>query len=244
MPDKIGQILNKLDELNMEKQRSREPIKWFIKFFIFEIILALVLFLTAGTFLWFDVWIIIIIFNIFVILTCFYLWKKDPELLEKRSKMEIKEKFDKIVILVLFVSVVVLFLIPGLDYRFQWSKAPLFIKVIGYVCFLISLLVHFLVVKENTFLSKAVEIQEERNQTVITTGPYKFVRHPMYTSVILTFISLCLSLGSYFSLIPASVAVIAFIYRTKREDDFLKQHLKGYEDYTKRTRYRLIPGIW
>lgn len=228
----------------MERRVSREPIKFLIKFIIFETVLALVLFLTAGTFLWFDAWMIIIIYNIFVILTCFYLWKKDPELLEKRSKMEIKEKFDKIVILVIFVSVIVLFLIPGLDYKFQWSKVSLFVKIFGYICFLISVLINFLVTKENTFLSKVVEIQEERNHKVITTGLYKFVRHPMYTSVILMLISLCLSLGSFFALIPASIAVIAFIYRTKREDDFLKENLEGYEDYSKRTRYRLIPGIW
>ncbi len=108
----------------------------------------------------------------------------------------------------------------------------------------IALILFFLVNRENTYLSRVVEIQEERGHKVITTGPYRIVRHPMYLAVIILYISHCIALGSLFSLIPCAFVIITLILRTIREDKMLHNQLEGYKEYVQKTRYKLIPGIW
>jgi protein-S-isoprenylcysteine O-methyltransferase Ste14 len=102
----------------------------------------------------------------------------------------------------------------------------------------------FRVMKENTFLSRVVEIQEDRGHTVVTTGPYKVVRHPMYVGAIALLFAIPLALGSIYGLIPAVLMTIAFILRTSLEDKTLHAELQGYLDYAQQTKYRLLPGIW
>jgi len=101
-----------------------------------------------------------------------------------------------------------------------------------------------LVSRANTYLSRVIEIQEERGHKVITTGPYRIIRHPMYFSVIILYISHCIALGSLFSLITCAFIVITIILRTIREDKMLHEKLEGYKEYAHKTRYKLIPGIW
>ena len=138
-----------------------------------------------------------------------------------------------------------LYILPGYDaVRFQWSYIPFFIKIIGFIGVALSLILMFLVTKENSFLARTVKIQEDKGHQVITTGPYRFVRHPLYTGMIIYIICHSLALGSLYSLIPGFIINIGFIFRTKFEDKLLHEKLEGYMEYAQKTRYKLIPRIW
>jgi len=108
----------------------------------------------------------------------------------------------------------------------------------------LSLVLFFLVNRENTYLSRVVEVQEERGHKVITTGPYKIVRHPMYFAIIILYICHCLALGSLYALIPCTGVIITIVIRNSYEDKMLHEQLEGYKEYAQKTRYKLLPGIW
>ena len=211
---------------------------------IFLLFIALSLFIPAGTIFWLEAWFYLIIWGLFIFTVIYYLDKKNPELLKKRLETpQPKEKWDKIIIPVLFILMIPLFIMPGLDaIRFQWSYIPLFFKIAGFIGTLVASIIYLLVLRENTYLSKGIEVQD--GHKVITSGPYKYVRHPMYTGIIIFLISHCLALGSLYTLIPAGLFIITFILRTFFEDNMLKNDLEGYKEYMERTRYRLIPYIW
>ncbi|MFX1388125.1 MAG: methyltransferase family protein, partial [Promethearchaeota archaeon] len=118
------------------------------------------------------------------------------------------------------------------------------VEIIGIIGMSLGFIIIFLVMKENTFLSKTVEIQEDRGHKVITTGPYRVVRHPMYSGFILFIVFYCFALGSLYSLIPTSLGVVGIIIRTVMEDRLLHKDLKGYKEYTQKTKKKLIPLIW
>lgn len=206
------------------------------------IFLGLVLFISAGTFLWIEAWIYLLLFLTFFLVVVLYFSKHDPELLQKRAKPKFKEKWDKIVMVLMGFGFGPVLILPGFDKRFGWSNVPLLVEIIGFVGFSLSLVFLFLVMKANTFLSKAVEIQE--GHKVITTGPYRIVRHPMYSAFILFMVSDCLALGSLYSLIPAAIGVVGLVIRTILEDKLLHEELEGYKEYAQKTKYRLIPLIW
>jgi len=209
------------------------------------IILGLALFWPAGTIFWWEAWAYLIIFLLFFIFYFSYLYKKDPELLKKRSERKLKEKWDKIIIIFLGLSFTAIFILPGFDaVRFQWSEVPLIGEIIGFIGVIFSLAIIFLVMRENTYLSRVIEIQKERGHKVITTGPYRIVRHPMYVGFILYCLFHCLALGSLYSFIPAGFTIISIIIRTHYEDKLLHKELEGYEEYAHETKYKLIPGIW
>jgi protein-S-isoprenylcysteine O-methyltransferase Ste14 len=121
---------------------------------------------------------------------------------------------------------------------------PLSLKIVGFSGFAPAFFLVFWTMTENTYLSEIVRIQKERGHRVCTTGPYKYVRHPMYAGVILIILCLPLALGSFYSLIPGSLIILLFILRTFLEDKTLQDELPGYRDYAGRVRYKLIPGIW
>jgi len=217
----------------------------YVRFIIMYIFIALALFLPAGTIFWLQGWIYILI-----MITCSasfitYLTKKDPELLKARAKTKTTESWDKKLGIIGTPFFILMYILPGFDaVRFQWSNLPLYISVIGFIGMILAIILFFLVSRENTYLSRVVEIQEERGHKVITTGPYRIVRHPMYSAVIVLYISHCIALGSLFSLIPCAIIIITIILRTIREDKMLHEQLEGYKEYAQKTRYKLIPGIW
>jgi len=217
----------------------------YVRFIIMYIFIALALFLPAGTIFWLQGWIYILI-----MITCSasfitYLTKKDPELLKARAKTKTTESWDKKLGIIGTPFFILMYILPGFDaVRFQWSNLPLYISVIGFIGMILAIILFFLVSRENTYLSRVVEIQEERGHKVITTGPYRIVRHPMYSAVIVLYISHCIALGSLFSLIPCAIIIITIILRTIREDKMLHEQLEDYKEYAQKTRYKLIPGIW
>jgi protein-S-isoprenylcysteine O-methyltransferase Ste14 len=161
-----------------------------------------------------------------------------------QHKKDVK-KWDRTIMSMYTILILAMLAVTGLDaVRFHWSQVPLLIKILGFLGFVPTTILIFLVTKENTYLSKMVRIQEDRGQQVCTTGPYKHVRHPMYIGVINSFLCLPLALGSFYALIPASLAIMLFIFRTSMEDKTLQKELPGYKEYAEKVRYRLIPGVW
>ncbi len=216
-----------------------------VKFVIIYVILALALFLPAGTIFWLQGWIYIAIIIVFSTSFITYLRKYDPGLLKARTESKTTESWDKKVTAIANVFFLAMFVLPGFDaVRFKWSTVPFFVNIIGFVGMGLSLFLFFWVSRENTYLSTVVEIQEERGHKVITTGPYRIVRHPMYLAVILLFLSQCLALGSLYSFIPWIGLIVTIVIRTIREDKLLHEQLEGYEEYAQKTKYKIIPGIW
>ncbi|MFX1417770.1 MAG: methyltransferase family protein [Promethearchaeota archaeon] len=212
--------------------------------YMVTIFLGIGLFLPVGTFLWFEAWIYLIIFAIFFTIVVLYFAKHDPELLQQRTKPKFTEKWDKIIMILMGFGFFPTFIIPGFEKKYNWSYVPFWVEIIGFVVLSLGLLIIFLVMKENTFLSKAVEIQKDRGHAVITTGPYRIVRHPMYLGFILFIVFYCLALGSLYSLIPTALGVVGLVIRTILEDRKLHKELDGYPEYAQKTKKKLIPLIW
>lgn len=223
------------------KESEPNPI---IKFGILYILFALALFLPAGTLLWLEGWIFYGIMITFSLSYMFYLKKNNPDLLRERTKTTYAHKSDKIINTIGIPFFLAIYIIPGFDFRFQWSNVPLLIELIGFLGIVVSLILFILVSRENTYMSRIVEIQEERGHEVITTGPYKYVRHPMYVAVIGLYFSQCIALGSVYALIPLIGIIVTILLRTHFEDKILHEELQGYKEYARKTKYRLIPGIW
>ncbi len=174
------------------KNSDSNPIGKFVIMYFF---LGLALFLPAGTLFWLEGWIYLIIMITFSISLILYLKKNDPDLLKERTKTKPTESWDKKISNIGALFFIPMYIIPGFDaVRFQWSNVPIFINIIGFIGMILSLIIFFLVIKENTYSSRIVEIQKDRGHEVITTGPYKIVRHPMNVAVI--FLYICLALLS------------------------------------------------
>lgn len=176
-----------------------------------------------------------------------WLRKHNPELLKVRMELwkRMAKPWDKAIVVLFIADSIPLFVLPGLDaIRYQWSHVPLPIKILGFAVMLVSSGLIFWVLKTNPYSSAAVEVQRERGHKPITTGPYRFVRHPMYVGAILWFISTPLALGSLITLIPATILALLIVLRTYLEDKTLHEELEGYAAYTQTVKYRLIPGIW
>ena len=167
---------------------------------------------------------------------------RDPELLEKRLTVREKEKTQKKVVLVTTVIFFAGFVLSGLDFRYGWSGLPLWLELLSAVFVLAGYIMFFIVMRQNSYLSRVVEVQQE--QKVIDTGLYAIVRHPMYFAAILMFLFMPLSLGSYYALIPLLVFPFQMNTRLKNEEEVLENGLEGYREYKKKVRYRVIPLIW
>lgn len=211
---------------------------------------AVALMWPAGIWWWWQAWVIVVIWSGFTATMVAYLLSNDPALLAERMKfvpLQKDQKFwDKVLMSLFIVVGIGLYIIPGFDVvRYEWSDPlPLPTMIIAMAIHLPCFFILSWVMRENTFLSQVVKIDEERQHEVITTGPYALVRHPMYFSVILLLFALPLALGSRFGLIPAVFLAVLLVVRTYLEDHTLQVELTGYIEYTKQTPYRLIPGIW
>lgn len=161
------------------------------------------------------------------------------------SKAENVKRWDQVIMAIYSVILLVLLVVASLDAgRMGWSQVPLVVRVLGWLGLGVALVLIWRVMAENTYLSERVRIQEERGHQVVTTGPYQYVRHPMYVGIIIAMLSVPLALGSWWALIPAVSIVALFIVRTALEDYTLYEELPGYQEYTRHVRYRLLPGIW
>jgi protein-S-isoprenylcysteine O-methyltransferase Ste14 len=205
-----------------------------------------VLFIPAGTLAWPEAWILVAAYAVFVTALVLWIRKRDPELYRERASRKKEGKsWDKI-LLSFYASFLLLMLAAaGLDaVRFRLSSVPTGVKLGAFIAFIPTIALFFWVYGENTFASKVVRVQTDRNQRVIDTGPYRFLRHPMYSAIILMVICIPLALGSLLALAFSGLIIIVFFIRTHLEDTMLQKELPGYAEYAKKTRFRLIPGIW
>ncbi|MDD4858994.1 MAG: isoprenylcysteine carboxylmethyltransferase family protein [Dehalococcoidales bacterium] len=207
------------------------------------IILALLLFFPAGTWRWPEGWLLILVIFTCSGLSTVWLWKCCQPLLNKRLGKYTPPAWDRVIMLTFTILFLSIFVIAGLDaVRFGWSHVPVFIEVPGFAGLVLGMYFTFLTMKENPFASPAVEIQA--GQKVISTGPYRIVRHPMYASAIIMSYSISLALGSLYSLIPDTLLVIGLVWRTILEERLLRAELEGYTEYAQKVKFRLVPGIW
>ena len=226
------------------------PIKLWISSVFRIVFFALALLWPAGSFFWWEAWVIIALVTVYGLGMTVYLLRYDPELLLERLKFvpvhQDQKAWDKVIMLIFFVAGISLYLVPGFDVvRFAWSEPlPLWLRVSAMVIHIPCFVLLIWVMRENTYLSQVVKIDEARDHHVITTGPYAVVRHPMYTVVIVLLFAMPVALGSRYALILSVLLTVLLIVRTYLEDRTLHDELDGYVEYAKQTRYRLIPGIW
>src|SRR6185369_255070 len=211
----------------------------------FIIALFLFLFLPAGTLHFSQAWLYWFVFSFSCLLITVYFLKYDKKLIERRLNVgpgAEKETSQKIIQAITGLTFVAMMLFPGIDHRFMWSSLPPMISIVAEVFVALGFYIIFLVFKENSFTSAIIETDKE--QKVISTGPYHLVRHPMYAGALLLFFATPFALGSSWMLVFSVLLTIMMIIRLLEEEKFLVKNLKGYADYRHKTRYRLIPFIW
>ena len=213
-----------------------------IKFMFGLILFALLLFVPAGTISFWNGWLLIVVLFVPMFAAGIVMMIKNPKLLEKRLNAKEKEQEQKAVVLLSGLMFLTAFIVAGLNFRFSWILIPNWVVIVGAVIFLLAYVMYAEVLRENTYLSRTVEVQE--NQKVIDTGLYGIVRHPMYSATLLLFIPMGIILGS-----PISSAIL-LIYipiigkRMKNEEKVLEEGLEGYKEYKTRVRYKVIPFVW
>lgn len=222
--------------------------------FIFRAVLTAIFFpglilLLGGDWHWVEGWLYSLWFDAMILANMIYLYVKDPELLAERSKMpgsDNQKTWDKYVLISIYVlSMAWMIFLPLDARRFAWSpEFPIWLKVIGGLLLILSLYLIQSTTAENTYLSTMVRIQSEREQKVISTGVYGFVRHPLYLGCLLMMLGAPLLVGSAYSFIFVAVMLGILIGRIIGEEKMLVHELKGYADYTKKVPYRLIPLVW
>jgi protein-S-isoprenylcysteine O-methyltransferase Ste14 len=206
---------------------------------------TLFMFLPVGTWAWAKGWLFIGVFLSTLPVVALYLWRVNPEVVVARSGFhEGTKRWDKLLLGFFFAAVYAIVPVAALDERFHWSELPWWACAVGYVLFLTSMGIVTWAEAVNKFFEVTVRIQTDRDQTVIDTGPYAVVRHPGYVGVILFCVGTALCLGSLWALIPGGLASALLVLRTRWEDQTLQAELPGYQEYTRRVRYKLIPGVW
>ena len=213
--------------------------------FCLLVIMGVLFFLPAGTFNFWQAWVYLIIFGTSSLLITLFLMKKDVELLKRRLNAGAaaeNEKTQKIIQAFAQLIFTGIMIVPGFDHRYAWSDVPIYLVIAGDAFVAFGFFIVFLVFKENSFTSAIIEIAE--NQKVISTGPYKFVRHPMYSGALLLLVFTPLALASFWAFPFVVLMIIIIIYRLLDEEKFLSKNLDGYESYCRKTHFRLIPRIW
>ena len=213
-----------------------------IKYIMGLVLVGVLLFLPAWTINYPGAWLFIALLFAPMLLMGIVLFTKAPALLEKRLNNKEKEKTQKGVIALSGLMFPIGFVVSALDFRFGWSSVPLWLVIVASVLFLLGYLAYAEVMRENAYLSRTVEVQE--NQTVISTGLYGIVRHPMYLATLLMFLPLPLILGSFWGLLAFALYPIVTVIRILNEEKVLTQGLNGYAAYKTKVRYRLLPFVW
>ena len=212
------------------------------KFLLGIILVGLLIFLPAGTFSYFNGWLFMGILFIPMFCAGIIMMIKNPELLRKRLNAKEKQEEQTMVIKLSGLMFLLGFVAAGLGVRFDWYMLPKVVVIASAVVFLLAYVLYAEVLRENTYLSRTIEVQE--NQKVIDTGLYGIVRHPMYSATLLLFLSMPLILGSLYSFAVFLAYPFIIAKRIKGEEEFLEKELDGYREYKKKVKYRLIPFVW
>ena len=206
------------------------------------LLVGFLLFLPAGSFLYWNGWLLIAVLFVPMIVAGFVMMKKNPELLRKRLNVKEEQPEQKTVIVLSGLMFLAAFIVAGLNFRFGWIVLQNWIVYAATAVFLLGYILYAEVLRENAYLSRTVEVQE--NQKVIDTGLYGIVRHPMYMSTFLLFLSMPLVLGSVISFVIMLVYIPIIAKRISNEEQVLEEGLAGYSDYKKKVKYKVIPYVW
>ena len=200
------------------------------------------LLLPAGTWHYSRAWLFLSLLFAPILIVGIVLWFKRPELLSRRLEKRERETKQRTIVAWSGIFLVASLIVAGLDFRFGWSHITAPTVTTASIILLIGYALYAEVLRENTYLSRIIEIQAE--QHVIDTGLYGLVRHPMYLAVTLLYLAIPIVLGSWWSLLAISPCILLLTARIKHEEELLRQGLPGYASYTRRVHYRLIPFIW
>jgi len=224
--------------------QKRSALRLLAAFAFSMLLLGALLFIPAGTLNWPEAWLLLAIFACYFAPAGLWLSKHRPEVIKKRTSLKMPVKsWDTAVVCFMSIALLAVLPVAALDaVAFHLSAVPLEAKALGFAGVALSLAVLFLAIRENAFASRIVELQ--KGQKVVSTGPYAVVRHPMYTAFGVMVVGIALALGSLYALLPALLTVAGLAARTALEDRELQKSLQGYKEYTKKTRYRLLPGVW
>lgn len=228
--------------INQERKSAHLLYQAAGKFTSGVVIVGALLFGPAGTFSYWNAWLFMGLLFVPMLGLGVVLFKKAPDLLEKRLKSKEHESEQKLVVLLAALVFVAGFVVAALDFRFQWSRLPLWLVVAASVLLVVSYGLYGEVMRENAYLSRTVEIQE--NQKVVDTGLYGIVRHPMYLTTTLLFLSFPLVLGSAAAFVIFLVYPLLLVKRIDNEEKLLEEGLNGYLEYKQKVRYRMIPFVW
>jgi protein-S-isoprenylcysteine O-methyltransferase Ste14 len=205
-------------------------------------ILALTLFLPAGTFQFWEAWVFLAVVTTSATLLVGYFIRRDPKLIERRMRMKEKEAGQRKIMKFSYVVFGLSCLIPGLDRRCGWSDVSVPLVLAADFLIIAGYLIFAAVLKVNSYASRVIEV--ESGQTVVSTGPYAVVRHPLYVASLLIFVFAPLALGSYWGLPFSAMTIPVIVARIRNEEQVLASGLRGYAEYMRSTRFRLIPGLW
>ena len=217
-------------------------IQAIIKFLFGFVLIGLLIFLPAGTLSFFNGWLFMGILFVPMFIAGIVMMFKNPDLLKSRLDAKEKQREQSIVVKLSGLMFMSGFIVAGLDFRFGWLTLPKGVVIGAAIVFLAAYILYAEVLRENTYLSRTIEVQE--NQKVIDTGLYGIVRHPMYSVTLLLFLSMPLVLGSIYSFLIFLSYPFIIAKRIKGEEEFLEKELDGYREYKQKVRYRLIPFIW
>ncbi|MBR5409110.1 MAG: isoprenylcysteine carboxylmethyltransferase family protein [Clostridia bacterium] len=213
-----------------------------VKFLLGLVIVGLLVFLPAGTLAYPQGWLFIGILFVPMFFAGIVLMFKNPELLKKRLDAREEENEQKLVLLLSGLMFIAAFVLAGLNFRFAWLVLPMWVSIVAAVVFLSAYVLYAEVLRENVYLSRTIEVQED--QKVIDTGLYGVVRHPMYMSTLLLFLAIPIVLGSLISFAVMLCYIPIIALRIKNEEKVLEEGLKGYTEYKKRVKHKVIPFIW
>lgn len=222
---------------------NTDVIKYYLQLLLFLLLTAALLFCSSGNTDWIWAWIYILIFSLHNAVNAFIL----PEelLAERASKKGNVKKWDKILTAVGIIPGFGLMIVLGLNERYGWEpRFALYAQIIGLVFYILGDIIVSWAMASNMFFSSQVRIQSERGHKVATEGPYRYIRHPGYFGIILNAVSTPLIFGSVWAFIPAIFVVVLFIIRMVLEDSTLRNELEGYDEFSQKVRFKLLPGIW
>jgi protein-S-isoprenylcysteine O-methyltransferase Ste14 len=209
---------------------------------------AVILFGSSGRLDWGMAWVYVGLTTAFSLGSRIIMQWKTPELIAERGQSSQKEgikPWDKVLMPLGIIAATLMLIVAGLDKRFEWSpNLPLLLHITAFVITTLGYSFGTWALLVNRFFSAFVRIQRDREHTVVSSGPYRLIRHPGYAGTVVTSLVVPLLLGSLWALIPAALAVYLLIIRTALEDKTLKEELEGYQDYAARVRFRLLPGVW
>jgi protein-S-isoprenylcysteine O-methyltransferase Ste14 len=223
---------------------SRPRLLWMVasRFVPGFAILTALVFLSAGDISWINGWLFLGSLAVLMLVALAWLLARDPALLERRMRTRERERPQKRVIFFSLVLFPGIFVLPGLDRRFGWSSVPDWVVAIGIVMMVAGYALFYSVLRANSWASRVIEVQE--GQSVIDSGPYAVLRHPMYLATLLIHFAAPLVLGSWWSMIPVAVYPVLLALRVRNEEKILVEGLPGYDEYRKKVRWRILPGIY